>query len=98
MPVYVPNKAPVDIPTANPIIAPNLIRSKQLGPLICLPWLGISSGCAWRSCKGVYKVGGAEQAAIIFTHARACAVTESLHDVFILSLGSIIVQLKLLFN
>lgn len=36
MPANVPNIAPVLTPTAKPIMAPNLILSKQLAPRACL--------------------------------------------------------------
>lgn len=41
MPAAVPNSAPVDIPMANPIIAPYLTLSKQVGPRGRLAGIGM---------------------------------------------------------
>lgn len=41
MPATVPNIAPVLKPTAKPIITPYLMRSKHVGPPVCLGGAGI---------------------------------------------------------
>lgn len=43
MPAALPNSAPVDIPMANPIIAPYLTLSKQVGPRGRFPVIGMST-------------------------------------------------------